>query len=57
MTPTILWIEAIKRKDFATTSALDDRQVCGPGLMAAVIHALRTTAPFVRFIAEAVRLA
>lgn len=47
-------IETIKRKDFATTSTLDDRQVCGPDLMAAVIRALRTTAPLVRFIAEAV---
>ena len=47
-------IETIKRKDFAATSALDDLQVCGPDLMAAVVGALRTTAPFVRFLAKAV---
>jgi uncharacterized protein (TIGR02453 family) len=49
-------IDAIKRKDFAATTALDDRQVCGQSLMAAVTAALRATAPFVRFLEEAVGL-
>jgi uncharacterized protein (TIGR02453 family) len=49
-------IEALKRKDFATSSALEDRQVCGPDLMDAVISAMRTTAPFVQFLAQAVGL-
>ena len=49
-------IDEIKRKDFATSSALNDRQVCGPDLMTAVTGALRTTAPFVRFLERAVGL-
>jgi uncharacterized protein (TIGR02453 family) len=49
-------IDELKRKDFAASSALDDHQVCGPDLMAAVTGALRTTAPFVRFLEKAVGL-
>ncbi len=49
-------IEAIKRKDFSISSALEDRQVWGPDFMNAVIGALRTAAPFVRFLADAVGL-
>jgi uncharacterized protein (TIGR02453 family) len=49
-------IEALKRKDFATSSALDDRQICEPELRDAIVDAFRTTAPFVRFLADAVGL-
>jgi uncharacterized protein (TIGR02453 family) len=49
-------IEAIKRKDFAISSALEDRQVWGSDFMNAVIGALRTAAPFVRFLTDAVGL-
>jgi len=49
-------IEDIKRKDFATSSPLSDRQVCGPEFMDCVIEAFRTTGPFVQFLSEAVGL-
>ncbi len=54
--PTHPLIEDIKRKDFATSSPLDERQVCGPGLMKSVLEAFRTTAPFIDFLADAVGL-
>jgi uncharacterized protein (TIGR02453 family) len=50
------FIEDIKRKDFATSSGLSDRQVCGPDLMNAVTGAFRTTAPFVKFLSDAIGL-
>jgi uncharacterized protein (TIGR02453 family) len=50
-------IDDIKRKDFATSSPLDDRQVCGPDFMKVVTGAFRTAAPFVQFLSDAVGLA
>jgi uncharacterized protein (TIGR02453 family) len=50
-------IEDIKRKDFATSSALDDREVCGPDFMKAVLGAFRTSALFVEFLSDAIGLA
>jgi uncharacterized protein (TIGR02453 family) len=50
-------IEDIKRKDFATSSPLEDRQVCGPDLMKVVTGAFRTAAPFLQFLSDAVGLA
>jgi len=49
-------IEAIKRKDFAVSSTLEDRQVWDSNFMNTVIEALRTTAPFVRFLSDALGL-
>jgi uncharacterized protein (TIGR02453 family) len=49
-------IEALKRKDFAISSPLDDRDVCRPELMSVVVNAFCTAAPFVQFLAEAVGL-
>lgn len=50
-------IEDIKRKDFATSSPLDDEQVCGPDFMKAVLDAFHTSAPFIRFLSDAIGLA
>jgi len=50
-------IEHIKRKDFATSSPLDDRQVCGPDFMKSVLDAFRASAPFVQFLSDAIGLA
>lgn len=49
-------IEAIKRKDFATSSPLTDRQVRGHDLLDVITHGFRATAPFVQFLGEAVGL-
>ena len=49
-------IEEIKRKDFATSSPLDDRDVCGADFMNVTLNAFRAAAPFVQFLAEAVGL-
>jgi hypothetical protein len=49
-------IEALKRKDFAISSPLDDRDVCRPEFMSVVVNAFCTAAPFVQFLAEAVGL-
>lgn len=49
-------IEDIKRKDFATSSALHDRQVCGPNFMKYVLDAFRASAPFVQFLSDAIGL-
>jgi uncharacterized protein (TIGR02453 family) len=50
-------IEDIKRKDFTTSSPLADSQVCGPDFMKSVLDAFRASAPFVRFLSEAIGLA
>jgi uncharacterized protein (TIGR02453 family) len=50
-------IEDIKRKDFATSSPLDDRQVCGPDFMNSVLNAFAASAPFIRFLSDAIGLA
>jgi uncharacterized protein (TIGR02453 family) len=50
-------IEDIKRKDFATSTPLNERQVTGPELMKAVLDAFRASAPFMRFLSDAVGLA
>jgi uncharacterized protein (TIGR02453 family) len=49
-------IEDIKRKDFATSSLLDDRQVCGVDFMKCVLDAFRASAPFVQFLSDAIGL-
>ena len=47
-------IEDLKRKDFATRTPLDDQQVCGPDLMKSVLEAFRSSAPFIRFLSDAI---
>jgi uncharacterized protein (DUF2461 family) len=49
-------IEHIKRKDFATSSPLDDRRVSGPDFMKSVLDAFRVGAPFVQFLSDAIGL-
>ena len=49
-------IEDIKRKDFAISLPLTDRQVCGPELLDTVVEAFHAAAPFVQFLGEAVGL-
>ena len=49
-------IEDIKRKDFTASSPLDDRQVCSPNCMKSVLDAFRASAPFVRFLSDAIGL-
>jgi uncharacterized protein (TIGR02453 family) len=47
-------IEDIKRKDFATGSPLEDRQVCGPHFISSVLDAFRASAPFIDFLSDAI---
>jgi uncharacterized protein (TIGR02453 family) len=49
-------IEDIKRKDFATSSLLDDGQVCGPNFMKCVLDGFRASAPYVQFLSDAIGL-
>src|SRR5215471_7572117 len=50
-------IEDIKRKDFITSSPrLSDREVCGENFADHVLDYFRATAPFLRFLSEAVGL-
>lgn len=49
-------IEDIKRKDFAVSSPLQDRDICGPEFMAVVLKAFRASAPMMQFLADAVGL-
>jgi uncharacterized protein (TIGR02453 family) len=51
------FIEDIKRKDFATSSLLDDGQVCGQDFMKSVLEAFRASAPFIKFLSDAIGLA
>jgi uncharacterized protein (TIGR02453 family) len=46
----------LKRKDFVVSSPLEERVVCGPDLMNAVLKAFHTAAPFVYFLADAAGL-
>lgn len=49
-------IEDIKRKDFAVSSPLQDRDICGPEFMAVVLKTFRASAPMMQFLADAVGL-
>lgn len=49
-------IEDIKRKDFAVSSQLDDREICGPDFMEVVLKTFRACAPMMQFLADAVGL-
>jgi uncharacterized protein (DUF2461 family) len=48
--------EDIRRKDFATSAALDDRRVTSPHFMDDLLEAFKTTAPFVAFLTQAIGL-
>ena len=50
------FIEDIKRRDFAVSMALADNQVCSPRFMEGVLEAFRVSAPFTKFLTQAVGL-
>jgi uncharacterized protein (TIGR02453 family) len=54
--PNHPFIEDIKRKDFATSAALNDRSVTSPHFTNDLIDAFKITAPFVEFLTRAVGL-
>jgi uncharacterized protein (TIGR02453 family) len=49
-------IEDLKRKDFAVSVEIADRDVIGPNLLKLMLDRFRATAPFVQFLSEAVGL-
>ena len=49
-------IEDLKRKDFAVSVSLDDRDVCDPALLKLLLFSFQAMAPFVQFLSEAVGL-
>jgi uncharacterized protein (TIGR02453 family) len=50
------FIEDLKRKDHIAFCNLSDREITAPGLVAEVVDRFRRAAPYLRWIAEAVRL-
>ncbi len=54
--PAHPFIEDIKRKDFAVSTGFSDAQVCGSDFMAAFLDVLRISAPFMKFLTEALGL-
>ena len=54
--PAHPFIEDIKRKDFAISTPLTDPEVTGDDFLDLVVQRLRATAPFVRFLSNAVGL-
>lgn len=54
--PNHPFIEDLKRKDFAISAPLEEREVCGPNLLKILLDHFRATAPFVQFLSEAVGL-
>jgi uncharacterized protein (TIGR02453 family) len=50
-------IEDLKRKDFAISSSLTDKQVCAAGLLEEVVERYRVTGPFVKFLCDAIEAA
>jgi len=50
------FIDDIKRKDFAFSAPLSERDVCAKDFLDQVIADYRTSAPFMRFLSEAVGL-
>jgi len=49
-------IEDIKRRDFATSTALEDREVSGADFIDTLMKRLRPISPFMRFLTEALGL-
>ena len=54
--PTHLFIDDIKRKDFAISTPLTDQEITGDDFLDLVLQRLRGTAPFVQFLSNAVGL-
>jgi len=54
--PNHPFIEEIKRKDFAVSMPLSEATVCSAGFMATLMDALRVSAPFTKFLTEALGL-
>ena len=48
--------EDLKRRDFAITASLADRQVIGPGFLDAVVEVYRSFSPFMGYLCEATGL-
>ena len=49
-------IEDLKRKDFATSAPLAEKDVLGPNLVKVILTYFKATAPFIQFLSEAVGL-
>ena len=47
-------IEDLKRKDFAISSSLTDKQVSAAGLLEEIVERYRVTGPFVKFLCDAI---
>ena len=54
--PNHPFIEDIKRRNFAAGSPLSDGQVCSPEFVEVLLGAFRASAPFMKFLAQAVGL-
>ncbi len=54
--PNHPFIEDIKRRDFAVSMPLSEAVVCGSGSMVTFLDALRVSAPFTKFLTEALGL-
>jgi uncharacterized protein (TIGR02453 family) len=54
--PAHPFIEDLKRKDFATSIALSEKDLVGPDPVRVVLGAFQTITPFLRFITEALGL-
>ncbi len=54
--PNHPFIEDIKRRDFAVGSPLPDGQVCSPDFMEMLLEAFRASAPFTKFLTQAMGL-
>lgn len=50
------FIEDIKRRDFAVSLPLSDDKVCSPDFMEILLEAFRLSAPFTKFLTQAVGL-
>ncbi len=49
-------VEDLKRKDFVTFTAFDEKTACKPGFIDRYAETCRRSAPFVRFLTEALEL-
>jgi uncharacterized protein (TIGR02453 family) len=49
-------LDDLKRKDFIAVTPLADRRVASPGIKADVVKSFRTSAPFMKFLCQALEL-
>jgi len=54
--PSHPFAEDLKRKDFYTSTAFTDQEVCSPDFLEQVEQAFRTSAPLVKFLTRAMEL-